>query len=129
MKTAILVLSILGFGMQTLAAEGESLRCENGPIAKMGDAHYAINVFEDGLEFQPYESGFSIDAGDIKYANKTFTIKNVKTELSVEGETSQIVVNGTVKLSNDDKKLVAKIRIGNGPTKTLNMSCVTINHK
>jgi len=129
MKKTLLALSILGsilsFGTQAFALE--SLSCENGDISKVGDSHYAINVFEDGLEFLPYEGSFSIDAGDSKYANNTFTFKNVKTELSIEGEMSQVIVSGTVKISKDESKLVANLSMNRGPYQSYRMTCVKKN--
>ena len=124
MKLALLTLSILGIAANVFAGESETLHCQNGDIAKVGDAHYSITVSEDGLQFNPYEGSFTIDAGDITYANNTFNIKNVKTQLSVEGEASQILVNATLKLSNDDSKLVAKISINKAAYRTYQMTCV-----
>ncbi len=124
MKTTLLILSLLGIGANAFAGERDYLYCENGSIAKVGDAHYAINVFEDGFEFLPYEGSFLIDAADAPYVNGTHLIKNVKAELMMEGEPSQVVVNGSIKISKDRTKLAAKIKIGGSPVRSLNMSCV-----
>lgn len=127
MKKALVLLSLLGFAAPVFANAEDYIHCQNGDPAKLGDAYYAINIYEDGLDFRPYEGSFAIEGADAKYANGVFTIKNVKTELTVEGDKSSILVNGTVQLSKDDTKLVVKISINKGAYRTYKMSCVKLS--
>lgn len=98
--------------------------CSNGKIEKVGDAHFQVDILEDGIEFFPYEGSFTVDATDIKYKGNTFSIVNKVVKFTSEGEESSSIINATLKLNAKRTKLNLVISYDRGPKRTHLMTCV-----
>lgn len=122
MRLFALIFVFFGFVSQAMAESYTS--CSNGKFEDVGDAYYEINLYEDGIEFLPYESSFTLDAADIGYENGTFSIINKTTELTAEGQKSTILVNAILILNAASTKLDVAISTDRGPFQSYAMTCV-----
>lgn len=106
-------------------ADGTYLSCTNGEAHLMGDAFVTVNLFEDGLEINQYESSFTIDATQAQMNNATDTIYVLDTTVSMssEGIESESIVDAVIILSEDDKKMEFTISLDKGAFYSYEMTC------
>ncbi len=100
-----------------------TISCTNGDFEKMGDGFYQIDILEDGIEFMPYETGFTLDAADVIYSAGTFSILNKDVTKSSEGTEWKANIDAILVLSEDNTKLNVAISDDNSAFKTYEMTC------
>lgn len=111
------------FALQA-TAQASYLSCSNGDIEDVGDAYFQIDVLEDGLEFFPYESSFTIDAAEIAFESDTFAIVNKTVTVSSEGQEFPSLINALLILDEKNNRLNAAISFDKGPFRAYEMTCV-----
>lgn len=98
-KALVLSAMFVGFSAQA----NEYLYCQNGPIEVVGDSHYAISILEDGINFHPYEAGYTVDAANVFADGRgSFVILNQVVQGSVEGENFTVLVDAMLILKVDE---------------------------
>ncbi len=90
----------------------------------MGDRLFVVDIYEDGLEFSPYETSFGFDATEVTYSDNTFTIVNRVTSVSTEGEVSKSLINAFLLLNPKTNKLQVAISYDKGPFQSYELTCV-----
>ncbi len=122
MKVLLLLFALVGFSAHAMEASYTS--CSNGDIDKVGDSHYQIDIYEDGIAFRPYESGYTLDVTDIEYDSGTFSIVNKTTEYTSEGTSASVTVNAMLILDSRRGVLNAAISIDGSTFETYTLTCV-----
>ncbi len=117
-----LVFGLTAVGTQALASSYTA--CSNGSIEKVGDSHYAINIYEDGVEFLPYEGSFVLDLTDVNHDGGTFSVVNKKVEYTAEGESTSAIIDAILTLNPAGTKLNAAVSMNKGEFETYQMTCV-----
>lgn len=121
--SGLLILVSAFFALQS-NAQASYLSCSNGDIENVGDAHFQVDVLEDGLEFSPYEGSFTLDATEVAYESDTFSIVNKTVSVSSEGEEFSSVINALLILDEENKTLNMAISFNKGPFASYEMTCV-----
>jgi hypothetical protein len=121
MKAVVMVLALVGFGLQASAESYTS--CTNGKVDEVGDLFYQIDLYEDGISFFPYEGEITLDAEKIGYADGTFSIINQNVGLITEGESYPVLLNAILTLNEDRTELNAAISLDQGTFRSLTLNC------
>lgn len=100
------------------------LSCTNGDVDKVGDSYFQVDLLEDGIEFQQYESSFTLDAADVQYNGGSYAIVNKTVTATAEGDELQVTINAMLVASENDTKLSLALSYDYGPFQTYELTCV-----
>jgi hypothetical protein len=120
---SLLALALLSTPAFASGSGSGYLVCSNGSIEQMGDSHFAMEIFEDGLTLLPYEGSISVDAADCSSTDKTIAILDKKLDYSSEGTELKVVVNALAVISSDEKKVELALSLDHAPLQTYVLSC------
>ena len=124
MKTIFVAVAALLVSTLNAQAETSYFACTNGTIEEKGDAFFQVNLLEDGIEFNPWESHFSYDLSEVTFDGFTLPIVNKKTKISVEGDEQEVEVNALLVFGDQYKTLNLAISYDKGPFQTHEFTCV-----
>ena len=120
-----LLLCAMFAGLQAQAAV--HVTCTNGTIETVGDGLYTINIVDEGLEFQPYESGFTVTADKIMQAgNGVLIIANQQVAATSEGTEFTMLVDAMLLLGQDAEgnlTMKASVSTDKEGFRSLDMTC------
>lgn len=110
----------LVLGLSAFTATADTV-CSNGDL---GDNFYQITLLEDGIEFAPYESNFTVDVGVIDYKDGVFTIQNQMVSIESEGDPQDPqLLNAMLIYDEGAKTLKASISLAKEAFQTYEMVC------
>ncbi|MEO0335023.1 MAG: hypothetical protein AAF202_01425 [Pseudomonadota bacterium] len=59
----------------------------------MGDGYFALSIYQDRLEFYPYEGYYRVDMAALPLSSGLISIVDYEVEVSAEGETWTEIIN------------------------------------
>lgn len=134
MKTkAFAALATLMLSTGSAYADPSILTCANGTMETAGDNLFVINILEDGLEVNFWESGFILLAGSPGVVSaKTrlgnlFLFEDAIANFSGEGETWTSALNGSMFYDEGAQTLTTALRFDSQPLRLETLDCKTIN--